>query len=782
MKTCMAAARRKLISRETLNRITLLCALLGLAVCSEAQDIAGTVTDNQQRPVEFATIVLLDAKDSTYITGAITDIDGRFAIKAEQPGLLKVSCLGYGDTYIDAAPGNIGTIRLTPSSVALGEVVVSATRPRTKIKDDALVTTIENSALAHAGTANDVLGRVPGVIKNGESIEVLGKGTPLIYINGRQMRNASELDQLSSETIKDIEVVTSPGARYDASVNAVIRIKTLKPAGEGFGLESRTMAGTAHYVYGLEEVNVNYRNGGFDLFGMLEYDNNRDRQNNTMAQNTYASSTIQQSTATRRFNSSQMYAGRLGMNYTFNERHSAGLIYDFSFRPTETRNGSYTSMSVNEILENELNNADTTDVYNRQHLLSGYYNGRFGKWQLDINADAMWSNQDKYQQVNETATNADNRMFATDNRVDSRLYAAKASLSRPLWNGSLTVGTEWSFVRRTDIYASQESFIDNSNTKIHEDNGAGFAELSQRFGKVTAMIGLRYEHMDSRYYDNGKKMSEQSRIYNNIFPSAMVSFPLSNVRVRLNYARKISRPAFSQLNSNVQYINRYTYQSGNPYLKPVYRDYVSLLANYRWLTVMLDYAHVSDYIMSVYTQYGNNPEIALLQKQNAKSYNELTGMINAAPVFGIYHPVLMAGIRAQFFDIKFCGQTVKLNNPIGIIRFNNAINLPLDAWLNVDFSWRTEGNAENMYLEDTWQCDLGLYKSFCKDRWSVKLQCNDLFSTANSGMVLRSDVREIRMKKKLDTRNISVTVRYKFNATKSKYKGTGAGKDQKSRL
>lgn len=373
-------------------------------------------------------------------------------------------------------------------------------------------------------------------------------------------------------------------------------------------------------------------------------------------------------------------------------------------------------------------------------------------------------------------------MFATDNRVDSRLYAAKASLSRPLWNGSLTVGTEWSFVRRTDIYASQESFIDNSNTKIHEDNGAGFAELSQRFGKVTAMIGLRYEHMDSRYYDNGKKMSEQSRIYNNIFPSAMVSFPLSNVRVRLNYARKISRPAFSQLNSNVQYINRYTYQSGNPYLKPVYRDYVSLLANYRWLTVMLDYAHVSDYIMSVYTQYGDNPEIALLQKQNAKSYNELTGMINAAPVFGIYHPVLMAGIRAQFFDIKFCGQTVKLNNPIGIIRFNNAINLPLDAWLNVDFSWRTEGNAENMYLEDTWQCDLGLYKSFCNDRWSVKLQCNDLFSTANSGMVLRSDVREIRMKKKLDTRNISVTVRYKFNATKSKYKGTGAGKDQKSRL
>lgn len=277
-------------------------------------------------------------------------------------------------------------------------------------------------------------------------------------------------------------------------------------------------------------------------------------------------------------------------------------------------------------------------------------------------------------------------------------------------------------------------------------------------------------------------MDEQSRTYDNLFPSVMVSFPVQNVRMKLNYTRKISRPAFSQLNGNVQYINRYTYQSGNPYLKPSFRDYLSFLANYRWLTVMVDYAHVSDYIMSVYTQYGDDPEIALLQKQNVKPYHELTGMVNVAPTFGIYHPVLMAGVRAQFFDVQFRGQTLRLDKPMGIFRFNNALHLPFDSWLNVDFSWRTAGNAENMYLEDTWQCDLELYKSFNNDRWSVKLQCNDLFSTANSAMVLRSDIREITMSKVLDTRNFSITVRYKFNATKSKYKGTGAGKDQKSRL
>ena len=770
------------MKKNILKRFFLSCTFICIITFSMAQNITGIVIDNNHKPVEFATIVLLNQQDSTYITGGITDTDGYFSLQSQKTVLLKVSCLGFDDKYVNGASGNIGNIILSPASVELGEVVISSTRPKTQIKNDALVTTIQNSPLAHAGTANDVLGRVPGVIKNGDGIEVLGKGAPLIYINGRQMRNTSELDQLASSSIKEIEVVTTPGAQYDASVNSVIRIKTVKPIGEGFGFNSRTMLGLARYVYGLEELNFNYRNGGFDLFGMLEYENNRDRQNNTMVQNTYANSLIHQSTSIRRLNQSPFYAGKLGFNYVFNEHHSLGFIYDFSFRPTTTRNDSYTSLSIDKLLENILDNADTTNLYDRQHLVSGYYNGTYDKWQLDINADAMWSNQDKYQHVAEMATNADNRVFSTDNEVDSRLYAAKAVLSRPLWKGRLSFGTEWSFIRRTDLYTSRESFIDGSHTKIHEDNGAGFVELIQRFGKITAMAGLRYEHVNSRYYDNGKKMTEQSRTYDNLFPSLMLSFPLRDVRMKLNYTRKISRPAFSQLSSNVQYINRYTYQSGNPYLRPSYRDYVSLMSNYRWLTVMLDYAHVSDYIMSIYTQYGDDPEIALLQKQNAKSYHELTGMINISPTFGKYHPVLMAGIMAQFFDTEFCGQTIKLDNPIGILRFNNALNLPFDTWLNLDFSWRSEGNAENMYLEDTWQCDLGLYKSFDNDRWNIKLQCNDLFNTANNGMILHSDIREITIKKRLDTRNFSITLRYNFNVTKGKYKGTGAGENQKSRL
>lgn len=527
-----------------------------LSIGISAQTVSGKLIDENSQPLPYANVVLLSLPDSTFVTGTISGEDGTFSLSTTaEKQLVRISSIGYNTLYRPTQPANMGVIQMTTDTQILGEVIIKGNLPKTRIKDDALVTTIQNSPLAHAGTANDVLGRVPGVIKNGESIEVLGKGSPIIYINGRQMRNASELDQLSSASIKDVEVITTPGAQYDASVNSVIRIKTVKPVGEGFGFNSRTVLGMAHYIYGLEELNFNYRKNGFDLFGMLEYDNNRDRQNNTMVQNTYSKSLINQATSSRRFNQSQLYAGKLGMNYMFDERHSLGFIYDFSYRPTTTRNDSYTSLSVDELLENELTTADTTDLRNRQHLVSGYYNGSWGKWQLDVNADVLWNNQDKDQLVNEMATDTDNRIFSTDNQVDSRLYAAKAVVSRPLWNGKLSFGTEWSFIRRTNLYTSQESFINDSDTKLNEDNGAGFVELSQRFGKVTAMVGLRYEHMDSRYYEGGKKMEEQSRTYDNLFPSVMVSFPVRDVRMRVNYTRKITRPAFSQLNGNVQYIN-----------------------------------------------------------------------------------------------------------------------------------------------------------------------------------------------------------------------------------
>lgn len=766
-----------------MKRIVLVSMMCLVAIASTAQGISGRVIDEQAQPMPFANVVLVNRSDSAFVAGAVTKDDGTFSISTDkQDGLLKVSSVGYIIRYIDARQGNVGDIQMQPDTQMLGEVVVKGSRPLVKMKDDALVTTVEGSYLSKTGTAGDVLGKIPGVISNHGSVEVIGRGTPLIYINGRQMRNQSELDQLSSDQIKDVEVVMTPGAKYDATVKAVIRIKTIRPVGEGFSFNSRTVAGVNHYVYGLEELNLNYRTGGLDIFGMAEYENRRSRQTNDSRQDTYLQNHYQQNSLMHYYNKNQMLAGKLGFNYMLNENHSIGMTYTVTSRPNSQTSDYFTTMLIDKQTDDQITGRGKVDGDDLQHIISGYYAGQTGKWSLDANADVLLQKQNSDNLTFEDATQGDDRTVTTRNDVKNRLYAAKFVAGHPLWKGNIEIGAEGSYVHRTDVFGNVEKIISASDTKIEENSMAAFVQLMQRLNKLTLIAGLRYEYLDSRYYESGVKMGDESRTYSDLFPSLMLMYPLKNVRARLSYSRNINRPAFSQLSGNVKYINRYTYESGNPYLKPSYRDNLSLALNYKWLTGMIDYARVHDYIITSYSSYKDDPTIALLRKDNARGYDNLSLMVSAAPTFGKYHPQLMVATQMQNLEVQYRGETKKMNSPMTIVRFNNAINLPFDSWLNADFSWRSAGDTENIHLAQSWQFDISLYKAFWNDRLTIKLACADLFGSIRQKATIYSDIREIYLDKRLDTRNLELTVRYNFNPAKSKYRGQGAGNDVKSRF
>ena len=594
--------------------------------CTHKTDrhLTGTIIDEQSQPVAYANIALLNPADSTLLSGGVSNESGYFAIPYEQEKtLIRISYVGYKTIYRLCDRENVGTIRMHPDSYKLNGVEVKGQRPLVRMKDDAFVTTVEGSYLAKMGTGNDVLGQIPGVLRNGENIEVIGRGTPLIYINGRQMRNPSELDQLSSDQIKDVDVIMTPGAKYDATVKAVIRIKTIRPVGEGFSFNSRMVAGVNHYVYGLEELNMNYRTGGLDIFGMAEYENRRSRQTNDSRQDTYLQSHYQQSSLMHYYNKNQMLAGKLGFNYMLNDKHSIGMTYTVTSRPNSQTSDYFTTMFIDKQTDDQIKGRGKVDGDDIQHIISGYYAGQTGKWSLDANADVLFQKQNSDSQTFEDATQGDDRTVTTRNDVKNRLYAAKFVAGHPLWKGKLEIGAEGSYVHRTDVFGNVERIIDASDTKIEENSTAAFVQLMQRLNKLTLIAGLRYEYLDSRYYESGVKMGDESRTYSDLFPSLMLMYPLKNVRARLSYSRNINRPAFSQLSGNVKYINRYTYESGNPYLKPSYRDNFSLALNYKWLTGMIDYARVHDYIITSYSSYKGDPTIALLRKDNAPGYDNL---------------------------------------------------------------------------------------------------------------------------------------------------------------
>ena len=238
-----------------------------------AQSITGKVVDESNLPMEFVNVVLQKA-DSTYITGTVTDGTGTFLFGEEHVDakLIRLSSVGYADQTIGIpATGNMGVITMKAKDVMLGEVVVKSKRPLTTVKGDALVTTVVGSQFEHAGTANDVLAQVPMVLGRDGNFEVFGKGSPAIYINGREVMDITQLSQLSSADIKNIEVITNPGARYGAAVKSVIRIKTKRPQGDGFSGNIRAQGVVQKYFRTVDHANFKYRTGGLEVFGNFGY-------------------------------------------------------------------------------------------------------------------------------------------------------------------------------------------------------------------------------------------------------------------------------------------------------------------------------------------------------------------------------------------------------------------------------------------------------------------------------------------------------------------------------
>lgn len=246
--------------------------LLLLAGRVAAQKIVGTVTDGSGAPLMYVNIVLVAGNDSSFVAGTVSDTEGHFQMDSRGGGseVLKLSSVGYKTLYVDVpSDGNVGTVCMDEDNMMLDAVVVKAARPVTRLKGSALVTDVENSLLAKEGTAKDVLGKLPGMTEKENELEVFGKGKPIIYIDGRLVRNSDELLRLGSDEIKDVEVITNPGARYDATVNAVIRIRTIRKKDDGISADVRSQNIVGDYYNGGHLLGLNYRKGGLDLFGSL---------------------------------------------------------------------------------------------------------------------------------------------------------------------------------------------------------------------------------------------------------------------------------------------------------------------------------------------------------------------------------------------------------------------------------------------------------------------------------------------------------------------------------
>lgn len=772
---------------KTLRKTLLLLCSLASSFGLSAQTISGKLVDEQNQPLPYANVVLLSLPDSAFVSGTISGEDGAFTLEAtSQNQIVKISSIGYKTVCKSVSPANIGIVQLVSDAQMLGEVVVKGNLPVTRMKGDAMVTSVENSVLSKVGSANDVLTKIPGITKKQDAFEVFGKGVPLIYINGRKLHDLSELEQLNSDDVKSVEVIRNPGSRYDATVKAVVRIQTVKRQGDGFGFNLRSSYYQSDNTDLIEQANFNYRHNNLDIFGSVYYNQMESWQDFTLQLEERGTKVWNHDMKSYGEFYSKMLSGNIGFNYQLNDNHAFGMKYK-SGKTMNERNplSKETNINVDNVFYDNIKvNSCDNYYYDPDHELNAYYNGQFDDVNIDFNADYLQNAKSSNSVFQEISQTSENRDVHSVNNVKNRLVAGKLTLSLPLGGGTFAVGSEVTYTHRNDDYINEENYVPTSYSKIEEFNATGYAEYNYSFPWGDWSLGLRYEHVKFDYYEDGKHIDEQSRTFDNFFPNIAFSKQLGEVQTQLSYTAKTQRPTYSELSNNVFYSDRFTLQKGNPTLRPTIIHDLTLSGAWRFLQMSLSYSQTKDWILNWGELVNEDASLTMLSQRNwDKSIPMFTAFLSASPKIGCWSPMLSVGVQKQWLTVDYFKEQKTLNNPFFTASFNNTWELPLGFMIGLDSYIQSAGATQNIYFEKpNGYVNVSLRKSFLDDALSVELRGNDIFKTNRVSFSMYSGDYFLFQKSVWDRQEFAVTVRYKFNAAKSKYKGTGAGDSQKSRM
>ena len=712
------------------------------------------------------------------------------------------------EEWLDADTLAIDTTLWYNQTQQLGGIVVKGRLPKTRVKGDAMRTTVAGTILEKAGTVSDALSKIPQLkAERDGSVEVLGRGAAEVYINGRKVQDMKELSRLRSDQIQHVDVLQNPGARYAASTKAVVRITLKKAQGEGISFQDNA-GGIYKYGHTLtNNLDVNYRTGGLDVtasFWAGRYGHHESRQDNDLTY--YAGPDYVLGKTTQ--NTKNIWKGwspQLQVNYMVNEKHSFGAYYKYDRHPS----GDLTSNFFTDSYENgKFKEHSESHIWQddnfRKHIFNAYYNGKVGKLGIDLNIDGLFdktetpgsTTEQTFERPRQTGERlkpggTTERTFESSTNSGNNFWATKLILSYPVWKGNLSLGGEYSYNHRTDAYsftATDYVPVKTTDTEIKEKSAAAFVEYGRLFGRLFAQVGMRYEHLQNDYYNFGQRENEVCRDYGDWFPTATLSMPVGKMQMSLSYRHDIERPSYSNLTSSTIYLNRYAYQSGNPYLKPTYTHSLALNAAYQWANLTINYGRIKDVVTMSTEPYpgSTDPLVSLIRPINStEDYDQLSFSLSARPTIGKWHPMWYVYSIFQNYKTTTIDGTLKtLNHPYLTLAWNNDIELPHAFRLMANMQWSSKGDYNNNRITcQRFNTTLGVQRDFRLGRMgslTADVRCYDVFNTDKADASIYG-IRELTTSGPA-RRTFMLDLIWKFNEARSKYRGSGAGEKQKARM
>lgn len=744
----------------------------------------GRIVDERGNAAEYATIALLSPIDSTIVGQGVSNENGYFVIPSNYRKVLaRITYIGYKTVNRIFNNTEMGIIRLQPKTMTVKGVVVKGDRPQYKMLPGGLEIAIEHTLLSKMANTFDVLNLLPRVSVSGQSISIFGKGTPIIYINNKRVHDNNEIVNITPDNIKSISVITSPGAEYDAEVESVIRIHTKERRANWFSLRADAYGKYNKWMSDYELISTSYQTEKIEIANSIWTMGTHDGEDNNLITDIYLPD--------KHYHNNQKYMTELRnrylseyltADYSLNDSNSVGGSYRYyGMLKGRTNSVSRQDVLLNGVAQGSIEQDEVMKPFLCLHQANIYYVGKVGLVGIDFNATYYAVKNRRNDEGFESSKELGYQEIHSSNRQNSDMWAGKLVVNIPLWKGNMAVGTELSKTDSHGTFLNKEQLVPSTETDIHERNIAGFAQYGLPISKWTIGFGVRYENIIRDYLSDGVKQDDMSRKYNNFFPNLSVSWCKDNWYWQLNANEKIHRPSYRQLSNFMQYDNRFLYEGGNPTLQPEKVFNAETMIMYKWLNISIGYKYLKD--VMAWTKYVYpGKEFAYTTVLNFDRNQQLYASINVSPRFGIFRPTWKFNYSQQFFDTKKYGANKALSKPLLSCLLDNHFALSETMGAAVSL-YAATANADGFLInKSNYSVNLRFNKSFANRTWIIYLSANDIFKTAKERWTMYGLGSGTTKDCYNYNRSVSLQVTYNFNAKRSKYKGTGAGNEEKNRL
>lgn len=762
-----------------------------------AQSISGKVTDSGQKPLDGASVYLM--QDSALVKTALADAGGTFSFNQLKPGkyYLIITMMGFASYKSGLLKPDTTLLALMqPTGKQLKEVVITAQKQFVEQKIDRTVVNVD-ALISNAGsTAMDVLEKSPGVlVDQSGAISLKGKSGVKIFIDDKPTYlSGADLDNylrsLSSATIDQIELMSNPPAKYDAAGNGgVINIRLKRSKAKGFNGGINLSYSQGYYGRTNNGLNFTYRDNKVNLFGNFSYNTGNGFSDLDINRHFFTDAgapdyDFLQNSFIRR--TSKSYNSKIGLDYYVSEKSTIGFVV----------NGLITPSDVNTINKSRFlntgGNLDSTIVaLNAQHrnFKNGSANVNY-RHQYDKKGRELTFDVDYLRYQTNMGQSFDNTGYLPNGDISTHdlltgnlpsninIWSAKTDYTHPLNSGfKLETGLKSSYTKTdniADYFVTQGGVTapdyDKTNHFIYKEQiSAGYLNINKDWKRISMQLGFRFENTISDGHQLGNVQKPDStfkRNYNGIFPTAYIQYKLDSTgshSINFNYGRRIDRPYYEDLNPFLSPLDKFTYYTGNPFLKPSYTDNLELSHTWKNITTTLEYSNTKDDV---------NETIEIVNGIYYSRPGNLGRIINKGiSIDASFDP-------AKWFNFHFYGRVVNIHtisqfytgtlDTKGTYYFIRPVfqfKLPKDWTTQIDGGYQSKITNAQFIASARGKVNAAVTKKFSPSL-SMSIVGNDLFYTFNNGGQINNLANvKANYLNRGDSRTVVLSLNYRFGKT-----------------